>query len=318
MMNLEAPDMPNPIITILGPTATGKTKLATLLAKKLDAEIISADSRQVYRGMDIGTGKDLSEYHLDDKIIRHHLIDIVNPGVEYNIFQYQQAASPIIKALQAQQKSVILCGGSGMYIETLLKGYKLFPVPDNATLRQSLNQKSDSELEDLLSSFRKLHNKTDIEDRNRVIRALEIEYYYQEHPELQEVSQVIPSIVFGLKGDRDLIRQRITHRLRERLEEGMIDEVQQLLDQGVDSKQLIRYGLEYKFITLFLLHEIDYETMFNKLNIAIHQFSKRQMTWFRKMEREGFDIHWLDIAQSDEEKLFVIDKVIGKSKRVSK
>lgn len=291
------------IITILGPTATGKTSLATALAQRINAEIISADSRQVYRRMDIGTGKDLADYNINGQTIPYHLIDIVEPGIEYNVFQYQQLAHQAIKDIESRGKNIIICGGSGMYIEALLKGYKLFPVPDNPTLRQQLEQRSDEELTQMLASFKALHNHTDTCERPRLIRAIEIEIYYQEHPELMDSCQPVPSFVFGLKGDRDLIRSRITQRLKERLKNGMVDEVRQLIDSGVSKNQLIRYGLEYKFLTQYLQNQLDYDTMFKKLNVAIHQFSKRQMTWFRKMEREGFNIHWMDISLPVEEKL---------------
>ncbi|MCQ2269733.1 MAG: tRNA (adenosine(37)-N6)-dimethylallyltransferase MiaA [Bacteroidales bacterium] len=291
------------IITILGPTATGKTSLATALALRINAEIISADSRQVYRRMDIGTGKDLDDYCLNGTNVPYHLIDIVEPGIEYNVFQYQQLAHQAIQDIESRGKNIILCGGSGMYIEALLKGYKLFPVPDNPPLRQQLEQHSDEELTQMLASFKALHNHTDTCERPRLIRAIEIERYYQEHPELMASCQPVSSIIFGLKGDRDLIRSRITQRLHQRLENGMIDEVQQLLDSGVNPNQLIRYGLEYKFLTQYLQHQWDYDTMVQRLNVAIHQFSKRQMTWFRKMEREGFNIHWMDIGLPVEEKL---------------
>lgn len=291
------------IITILGPTATGKTSLATALALHINAEIISADSRQVYRRMDIGTGKDLDDYCLNGTNVPYHLIDIVEPGIEYNVFQYQQLAHQAIQDIESRGKNIILCGGSGMYIEALLKGYKLFPVPDNPSLRQQLEQHSDEELTQMLASFKALHNHTDTCERPRLIRAIEIEHYYQEHPELMASCQPVSSIIFGLKGDRDLIRSRITQRLHQRLENGMIDEVQQLLDSGVNPNQLIRYGLEYKFLTQYLQHQWDYDTMVQRLNVAIHQFSKRQMTWFRKMEREGFNIHWMNIGLPVEEKL---------------
>lgn len=291
------------IITILGPTATGKTSLATALALRINAEIISADSRQVYRRMDIGTGKDLDDYCLNGTNVPYHLIDIVEPGIEYNVFQYQQLAHQAIQDIESRGKNIILCGGSGMYIEALLKGYKLFPVPDNPSLRQQLEQHSDEELTQMLASFKALHNHTDTCERPRLTRAIEIERYYQEHPELMASCQPVSSIIFGLKGDRDLIRSRITQRLHQRLENGMIDEVQQLLDSGVNPNQLIRYGLEYKFLTQYLQHQWDYDTMVQRLNVAIHQFSKRQMTWFRKMEREGFNIHWMDIGLPVEEKL---------------
>lgn len=291
------------IITLLGPTATGKTGLATALALRINAEIISADSRQVYRRMDIGTGKDLDDYCLNGTHVPYHLIDIVEPGVEYNVFQYQQLAHQAIQDIESRGRNIILCGGSGMYIEALLKGYKLFPVPDNPALRRQLEQQSDEELTQMLASFKALHNHTDTCERPRLIRAIEIETYYQEHPELMASCQPVSSVIFGLKGDRDLIRSRITQRLHQRLENGMVDEVRQLLDSGVNPNQLIRYGLEYKFLTQYLQNQWDYDTMVQRLNVAIHQFSKRQMTWFRKMEREGFNIHWMDIGLPVEEKL---------------
>ncbi|MBP1673456.1 MAG: tRNA ((37)-N6)-dimethylallyltransferase MiaA [Bacteroidetes bacterium] len=306
--------MLKPIITILGPTATGKTRIAALLAKESDGEIVSADSRQVYKGMDIGTGKDLSEYQIDGYHIPFHLIDIVEPGIEYNVFRYQQLAYQAIQHIQQKGKSVILCGGSGMYIDALLKGYKLFPVPENLLLRSTFETYSDENLSEQLAQYKSLHNHTDTETRVRLIRALEIEYYYSEHPEIQEIAQPIPSIIFGLNGDRDLIRSKITKRLHERLETGMIDEVKSLIDRGVDINQLIRYGLEYKYVTQYILGELDFNTMFNRLNIAIHQFSKRQMTWFRKMEREGFLIHWIDISFTEEQKMDRIHQIIVEKK----
>ncbi|HHU47620.1 MAG TPA: tRNA (adenosine(37)-N6)-dimethylallyltransferase MiaA [Bacteroidales bacterium] len=303
--------MKYPFITLLGPTATGKTKFAALLADTIGAEIISADSRQVYKGMDIGSGKDIKDYTINDKVIPYHLIDIAEAGTEFNVFQYQQAAYQAIENIRKRNKNIILCGGSGMYIEALLKGYKLFPVPTNDSLREQLSKKSFEELTALLAQFRPLHNQTDTEDISRLLRALEIEYYYSEHPELLNRTQPIKSIIFGLKGDRDLIRNRITARLKERLENGMIEEVQKLVNEGVSQMQLVRYGLEYKYITLYLQNKIDKETLFSKLNIAIHQFSKRQMTWFRKMERSGFVIHWLDILWSNEKKLqFCLEKLL--------
>jgi tRNA dimethylallyltransferase len=302
------------IITILGPTATGKTQIAALLAKKIGAEIVSADSRQVYRQMDIGTGKDLSDYQVEGFPIPFHLIDVVEPGVEYNVFQYQQAASKAIKEIQSREIPVILCGGSGMYLDALLKGYKLFPVPTNLELRAHFQTQSFEDLSKLLATYRPLHNITDIEIPDRLYRALEIEHFYQNHPELQEISTPIPSIIFGLHGDRDLIRKKITLRLKERLENGMIEEIENLIQNGVNPEQLIRYGLEYKFVTLYLQGELNYNTMFEKLNIAIHQFSKRQMTWFRKMERDGFVIHWIDISLSETEKLEYIQQQLLRKK----
>lgn len=302
------------IITILGPTATGKTQIAARLAKDLSAEIVSADSRQVYRNMDIGTGKDLSEYTIQGTQIPFHLIDVVEPGLEYNVFQYQQSAMKAIRDIQNRNKPVILCGGSGMYIDALLKGYKLYPVPTNHALRDKFNKRSFEELSKMLIKMRPVHNLTDLETEDRLYRALEIEFYYKENPELKEIATPIPSVLFGLKGDRDFIRQKITQRLQERFENGMIDEVKDLMKNGVNPDQLIRYGLEYKFITQHLLGILDYNTMFEKLNIAIHQFSKRQMTWFRKMERDGFIIHWIDISLTEEEKLIYIKKILKQKK----
>lgn len=282
------------IVTILGPTATGKTKLAVRIARDLNAEIISADSRQVYRGMDIGTGKDLSDYSIDNQTIPYHLIDIATPGTEYNVSQFQQAAYRAIGIIRAKGKEVVLCGGSGMYVESLLQGYRLSPITRDPELFAQLNAKSDEELTAILSSFGPLHNHTDTCERHRLLKAVELELYYQAHPEWQEYTRPTPSVVIGVTGNRERIRERITVRLKERLQNGMIEEVDALIRSGVSPAQLIRYGLEYKYITLFLQGELDAETMFEKLNIAIHQFSKRQMTWFRRMERNGIIIHWID------------------------
>lgn len=285
------------VITVLGPTATGKTRLAVRLARDFNAEIISADSRQVYRGMDIGTGKDLSDYVIDGQQIPYHLIDIVEPGTEYNVAQYQQAAYLAMDDIKSRGREVLICGGSGMYVEALLGGYRLSPIERDEKLRAELEAKSDEELTELLASFHPLHNHTDTCERERLLKAVEIECYYAQHPEWKERVREIPSVIIGTTGDRDLVRAKITARLRQRLEEGMIDEVDTLIKNGASVKQLLKYGLEYKFVTLFLLGELSKEEMFEKLNIAIHQFSKRQMTWFRRMERQGFVIHWVDVAQ---------------------
>ncbi len=284
------------IVTVLGPTATGKTRLAVRIARDFGGEIISADSRQVYRGMDIGTGKDLEDYVIDGQVIPYHLIDIAEPGVEYNVAQYQQAAYVAMDAIRGRGREIVLCGGSGMYIEALLGGYRLAPVTRDPQLYVELSAKSDEELTEILQSFRALHNHTDTCERPRLIKAVEIEYYYQQHPEWKDDTRKIPSVIIGLCGDRDLIRSRITRRLKERLDNGMIEEVEALIKQGANVNQLLRYGLEYKFVTMYLLNQISKEEMFAKLNTAIHQFSKRQMTWFRKMERSGFVINWVDIA----------------------
>jgi tRNA dimethylallyltransferase len=245
--------------------------------------------------MDIGTGKDLSDYTINQQTIPYHLIDIAEPGTEYNVAQYQQAAYQAIDSIRARHKEVILCGGSGMYIESLLNGFRLSPITRDEKLYAELNAKSDEELIQLLQSFRTLHNHTDTCERRRLIKAVEIEYYYQQHPEWKDLTRKVPSLIIGLTGNRDFIRKKITQRLQERLQSGMIEEVEQLIKQGVNTEQLLRYGLEYKYLTRYISGQIDRDTMFEKLEIAIHQFSKRQMTWFRGMERRGFTIHWIDI-----------------------
>ena len=286
---------PEQIVTVLGPTATGKTKLAVRIARDFGAEIISADSRQVYTGMDIGTGKDLADYTIDNQQIPYHLIDIVAPGTEYNVAQYQQAAYAAMDDIRARGREVVLCGGSGMYVEAVLGGFRLSPITRDEKQYAELCAKSDEELIEMLKSFRALHNHTDTCERKRLIKAVEIEMYYHEHPEWQDLTRKVPSLIFGTTGDRDLVRSRITKRLHQRLDEGMIDEVDRLIKQGASIDQLLRYGLEYKYVTMFLLGQISRDEMVEKLNVAIHQFSKRQMTYFRKMERSGFVIHWVDI-----------------------
>lgn len=286
---------PEQIVTVLGPTATGKTRLAVRIARDFGAEIISADSRQVYTGMDIGTGKDLADYTIDNQQIPYHLIDIVEPGTEYNVAQYQQAAYAALDDIRARGREVVLCGGSGMYIEAVLGGFRLSPITRDEKLYAELSAKSDEELIEMLKSFRALHNHTDTCERKRLIKAVEIEIYYHEHPEWQDLTRKVPSLIFGTTGDRDLVRSRITHRLHQRLQEGMIDEVDRLIKQGASVDQLLRYGLEYKYVTMYLLGRIGREEMEEKLKVAIHQFSKRQMTYYRKMERSGFKIHWIDI-----------------------
>lgn len=301
----------NRIVTILGPTATGKTRIAVRLAAELNAEIVSADSRQVYRRMDIGTGKDLSEYVYQDRLIPCHLLNIVEPGIEYNVFQYQQAAYQVIREIEQRHNPVVLCGGSGMYVEAVLQGYKMFPVPDNPVRKAELEMENDEKLIQHLSSFKTLHNHTDTDERPRLIKAIMIEEYYAQHPELMETSRALPHIIFGLHGNRDEIRRKITARLYARLEEGMVDEVQHLLDEGVNPNQLIRYGLEYKFLTQYIQGDLSYADMVDKLNVAIHQFSKRQMTWFRRMERHGMVIHWIDVSMPDDDKLnFILSKLV--------
>jgi len=291
------------MISILGPTATGKTGFATYVASQLNGEIISADSRQVYRGMNIGTGKDLDEYTIDGLEIPYHLIDIVDPGYEYNVFEFQKDFLAAYQEIEAHEKFPILCGGTGMYIESVLKGYRLINVPENEVLREFLELKSDEELEEILMDFKNLHNTTDITERDRLLRAIEIQKYYEDHPDLDTSFPKIDSLIIGIKFDRRVVMSRITERLEQRLEEGMIEEVQALLDKGVTAEQLKFYGLEYRFITQYIEDEISYNEMFRRLNTAIHQFSKRQMTWFRRMEKQGFEIHWLDGNLSHQEKM---------------
>ncbi len=295
-----------PIITVLGPTATGKTGVAVRIATELGGEVVSADSRQVFRRMDIGSGKDLSEYQYNGAPIPYHLIDIEEPGVEYNVFRYQQAAYEAMAGIRSRGHRIVLCGGSGMYVEAVLRGYRLFPVPENPELRNELAARTDEELAEMLAAYKSLHNDTDTSERPRLIRAIEIEDYYAKHPELSERVRPLDSAIIGLRGERDNIRERITRRLQARLKEGMVDEVRALLDEGIPPERLIRYGLEYKFVTQYLTGELHYGDMVTLLNTAIHQFSKRQMTWFRRMERMGFNIHWVDADLPEEEKFGLI------------
>lgn len=298
------------LITVLGPTATGKTSFVVHLAHLLNAQIISADSRQVYRGMDLGTGKDLSEYTLNGQQIPYHLIDIVEAGTKYNVFEYQNDFLKAYEQIVAENSFPILCGGSGMYIEAVLKGYRLANVPENAQLRISLEPYTLDELSIRLAEMKRLHNTSDVDTKKRAIRAIEIESYYQEHPETDLSYPEFNALIFGIKLHRQEVKQRITERLKQRLRDGMIDEVEQLIIQGVAPEALAYYGLEYKFIVQYLQHEFSYNTMVEKLNIAIHQFAKRQMTWFRRMERGGFKIHWIDGLASMEEKVHVAMSLI--------
>lgn len=287
------------MITILGPTASGKTSLAAALAARIDAEIISADSRQVYRGMTIGTGKDLDDYRQGDRLIPYHLIDICEPGTKYNLFQYQQDFHLIYNNIVARGVRPILCGGTGLYIESVLKGYALPPVPQNQALRDKLADKSLAELTEMLEDLKHrnhsvMHNRTDVDTAQRAIRAIEIETYNLEHPTDNRTLPPIDSVIIGVDINREERRRKITQRLKQRLEEGMVDEIRQLLDRGIAPEDLIYYGLEYKFVTEYVIGKTSYEEMFRQLEIAIHQFAKRQMTWFRGMERRGFTIHWID------------------------
>ena len=315
------------MITILGPTASGKTPLAAALAAEIGGEIISADSRQVYRRMDIGTGKDLADYVVrsqetgvrsqetgvrsqesGDRMIPYHLIDIREPGTKYNLFEYQQDFFDVYEDIRSRGAVPILCGGTGLYIEAVLKGYHLSPVPQNQALRDSLEGKSLAELTQMLTELKaktgsNMHNTTDVDSCQRAIRAIEIETYNIEHPTPRRELPPVDSLIIGVNIDRELRREKITRRLKARLEEGMIDEVKALLDEGIPADDLIYYGLEYKFVTEYLIGQTSYDEMFSRLEIAIHQFAKRQMTWFRGMERRGFKINWIDATLPMEEKI---------------
>lgn len=309
------------MITILGPTASGKTSLAAALAAQINtldasiwggstkgAEIISADSRQVYRGMDIGTGKDLEDYTVEGKLIPYHLIDICDAGTKYNLFQYQQDFYDAYLDITHRGVLPILCGGTGLYIESVLKGYHLSPVPQNPALRSSLEGKPLEELTDMLVDLKAkngshMHNRTDVDTAQRAIRAIEIETYNLEHPMPERELPAVDSLVIGVSIDRDARRDKITRRLKQRLENGMVEEIKGLLDRGIPAENLLYYGLEYKFITEYVIGKTSYEEMLRGLEIAIHQFAKRQMTWFRGMERRGFTIHWIDALQPMEQKV---------------
>ncbi len=291
------------MITILGPTASGKTTLAVHLAASLQGEIISADSRQVYRRMDLGTGKDLDDYRIDGVQVPYHLIDICEPGTQYNVYEYQKDFKKVWRELQERQVLPVLCGGTGLYLESVLRGYRMDTVPENTPLRESLAGKSLEELTALLSTYKTLHNKTDVDSVKRAIRAIEIAEYYRTHPVDQTEMPPLNSLVIGIDIPRELRRSRISARLKQRLDEGMIDEVRSLLAEGIPADNLIYYGLEYKFLTLHVLGQLSYEEMYHQLEIAIHQFAKRQMTWFRGMERRGVCIHWIDGTQPLEEKV---------------
>ena len=302
------------LITILGPTASGKTPLAAALAQRIGGEILSADSRQVYRRMDIGTGKDLSDYG----DVPYHLIDICEPGTKYNLFQYQQDFFDAYEDIRSRGVQPILCGGTGLYIEAVLKGYHLSPVPQNQPLRNSLEGRSLEELTTILKELKAksgsvMHNTTDVDSCQRAIRAIEIETYNLEHPMPLRELPPIPSTIIGVNIDRELRREKITRRLKARLDEGMVDEVRALLDSGIPAEDLIYYGLEYKFLTEYVIGQLSYDEMFRQLEIAIHQFAKRQMTWFRGMERRGFTIHWIDATLPTEKKVEQILDLVNSS-----
>ncbi len=297
------------MITILGPTACGKTSLAVRLAAQTGGEIISADSRQVYRGMDIGTGKDLSEYVVDGKPIPHHLIDIEDAGQKYNLFRFQEDFNAAYTDITNRGKLPILCGGTGLYMEAVLKGYALSPVAQDDGLRKKLSNRSLAELKELLTRLKarnnsEMHNRTDVDTVSRAVRAIEIEFHNLRHPVDTRRIPAVNSLIVGLNVDRDVRRERITARLKARLKEGMVEEVRRLLERdGVSKEDLMYYGLEYKYVTAYVVGEMSYDDMFSQLEIAIHQFAKRQMTWFRGMERRGFCIHWLDASMPMQDRL---------------
>ncbi len=298
------------LITILGPTASGKTTFAAALGRRLNTEIISADSRQVYRRMDLGTGKDLDDYIVEGHPVPYHLIDIAEPGYKYNVFEYQRDFLAAYESIRAKGRVPILCGGTGMYIEAVLKGYRLMPVPENPELRSRLAGRSLEELTRILSQYKTLHNSTDVDTAKRAIRAIEIEEYYASHPVTGREFPRLRSLIVGVDIDRESRRRKITERLRKRLEEGMVDEARRLIEEGVSPDDLIYYGLEYKYLTRYVIGELTFEQMFSQLEIAIHQFAKRQMTWFRGMERRGFHIEWINAELPTEEKInFVLEKL---------
>ncbi len=314
------------MLTIIGPTACGKTSFAVRLAKTLDGEIISADSRQVYRRMDIGTGKDLDDYNVDGQHIPYHLIDIAEPGTKYNVYQYQRDFINAYKDIKDRGKLPILCGGTGLYVESVIRGYRMSFVPENKELRDSYEGKSLQELTEILRSYKTLHNKTDVDTAQRAVRAIEIEEFYRTHPEQECTSEEDEerkrifteiqhsNIVIGLAIDRDIRRQRITRRLRQRLDEGMTDEIRGLINEGIPPQDLIYYGLEYKYLTLHVIGQLSFEEMFRQLEIAIHQFAKRQMTWFRGMERRGIHIHWINALDNTDTNIKKVKDIIETAK----
>ena len=298
------------LVTVLGPTACGKTTLAVALAHRLHTGVISADSRQVYRSMDLGTGKDLDEYAYRGCQVPYHLIDIVDAGYKYNVFEYQRDFLKVYEALRADGQLPVLCGGTGMYLESVLRGYRLVEVSENKELRESLAGKSLEELTAILSAYKQLHNTTDVDTAKRAIRAIEIEEYYRTSDAHVREFPDIKSLTIGLDVSREVRRERISRRLRERLDQDMVDEVRSILATGVAPEDLIYYGLEYKYLTLYIIGELSYEEMVRQLEIAIHQFAKRQMTYFRGMERRGVPIHWIDAMLPTEEKVDLIEHLL--------
>ncbi len=291
------------LITILGPTACGKTKLAVALADRIGGEILSADSRQVYRGMDIGTGKDLADYRVGDRTVPYHLIDIAEPGSKYNVYEFQGDFLKAYKGVVERGAQPIMCGGTGLYLESVLRGYRLIPVPENPALRKSLEGKTLAELTEILKGYKTLHNTTDVDTCKRAIRAIEIEECYRNTPVEAGGFPSLKSLNIGVDISRDMRRELISSRLEKRINEGMIDEVKGLLERGISADDLIYYGLEYKYVTLYVTGQLEYKYLLQELEVAIHQFAKRQMTWFRGMERRGIHIDWIPFEWSTEDKV---------------
>lgn len=299
------------LLVITGPTASGKTSLAVALANELGGEVISADSRQVYRGMDLGTGKDFNEYEINGKKIPHHLIDIVDPGYKYNVFEYQRDFFRVFAEMKERNSFPVVCGGSGMYADSIISGYKMYEVPPDTGLRAELTKKSMAELKGILITYKNIHNITDFDTRKRLIRAIEIEHFSKNRKKAKGVYPRLEPLIVGINIDRETRRMRISERLKARMDAGMIDEVKGLIEKGVRSETLIYYGLEYKFITLYLLGRMTYDEMFSGLEIAIHQFSKRQMTWFRGMEKKGTKINWIDGMLPQQEKVNIVLEMLN-------
>ena len=300
------------MITVLGPTACGKTRLAVALADRVGGEILSADSRQVYRGMDIGTGKDLADYRIGGRTIPYHLIDIAEPGTKYNVYEFQSDFKKAYGDICRRGAFPIMCGGTGLYLESVLKGYRLIPVPENPALRESLKDKTLAELTEILKGYKTLHNTTDVDTAKRAIRAIEIEECYRNTPVVESEFPAISSLNIGIDISREARRQRISDRLEQRLQEGMIPEVQRLLDSGIPAEDLIYYGLEYKYVTLYVTGRLEYKYLLQELEVAIHQFAKRQMTWFRGMERRGIQIEWIPFDWTMQQKTDRILELLAK------
>jgi len=303
-------DNSDQLVVITGPTATGKTRLAAVLAASIGGEIISADSRQVYRGMDIGTGKDLRDYVVDGKLVPYHLVDIADPGEAYHVYAFQRDFLQAFQQITRRGRQAFLCGGTGLYVDAAISGYRLIRVPEDPHLREELEQMSMHALTDMLAGMKALHNTTDTTDKNRLIRAIEIARHEQAHPDKKPALPPIKPVIFAIHFERSELRQRITERLKVRLRDGMVDEVRRLLEGGLQPAQLRFYGLEYRHVTDYLTGDLTHEEMFQKLNTAIHQFAKRQMTWFRRMERKGHTIHWIDGHLPLEDKMQTVISII--------